>query len=237
MKLHQLTRLCTALSIVVLGGYDIASAARAEEPVVPGIDVSHFQGTINWEQVGGRKIRFVYVKASEGLHTVDARLRENWRGARQQGLKTGPYHFFHPDEDPVAQAEHFLSQLKSANIDLAGSLPPVLDIEIAEGTKSTTLRRDIKQWLHHVEKSTGCKPILYTSPHFWEKEDAGDFAAHHLWLADYAKTPTVPKGWRRWTFWQHSEDGTIAGIEKKVDLTVFAGDDIKLEELTCKARP
>lgn len=210
-----------------------SSAEEIPAITLNGIDVSHFQGDIDWETVGKQQLHFVYVKASEGLHTVDAKLKENWDGARAHGLKTGPYHFFHPDEDPVAQAEHFLTQIEAANIKIEGSLPPVLDIELAEGVKSEKMREDIRTWLLHVEKATGCRAVLYTSPHFWDKEDAGSFAAHHLWVADYAPEPTVPNGWHHWTFWQHSQDGTVDGISKKVDLTLFAGNEVSLNEITC----
>ncbi len=232
MKCH----LFFALSVFCLAA-SVPAATADEVPGLSlnGIDVSHFQGEIDWETVGAQKLHFVYVKASEGLHTKDPRFAENWTGARKSGLRTGAYHFFHPGEDPVAQAEHFLAELKAAGIELSGALPPVLDIEIAEGVKSDTLRDDIKAWLDHVEDATGCRAVLYTSPRFWDKEEAGSFAAHHLWLADYAATPTIPTGWKHWTFWQHSQDGTVAGIGKKVDLTLFAGNEVSLDEITCGA--
>jgi lysozyme len=235
MKLHRISRFY-ALATALLAGPGTAGAAEQDGITLSGIDVSHFQGEIDWQKVGGEKLHFVYIKASEGLHTTDARLVENWQGARQNGLRTGAYHFFHPGEDPVEQAKHFLAQLDAANISLAGALPPVLDIEIAEGTKADGLREDIMRWLRHVEEATGCRPVLYTSPRFWDKEEAGSFAAHHLWVADYAPTPTVPDGWKRWTFWQHSQDGTVSGISKKVDLTLFAGNEVSLEEISCGVR-
>ena len=237
-----LKRLLGRIGTIGIVGTALLAGCAANKAVPPlertlsGIDVSHFQGEIDWPSVGGAGLHFVYIKASEGLHTTDPHLAINWAGARKQGLRTGPYHFFHPDEDATAQARHFLAQLDAAQIDLAGALPPVLDIEIAEGVKSETFRDDVLAWLTTVEQATGCTPILYTSPNFWAKEAPGKIHHHGLWLADYAAAPTVPPGWHHWTFWQHSQDGQVAGVPTKVDLTAFAGTEAELEALACRKR-
>jgi len=201
-----------------------------------GVDVSHFQGDIDWSEVAHANIRFAYIKASEGLRTNDARFEINWMQAHEQGILVGSYHFFHPDEDAAAQAEHFLTQLKNSSFPTEGVLPPVLDIELGEGVKSAAFRADVILWLKTVEAALHCTPIIYTSPGFWASEDPGTLGNYRLWLADYAAKPTVPKGWDHWTFWQHTQNGKVKGITAAVDLDKFSGTRAELKALTCGVR-
>lgn len=212
-----------------------SSPEDGETATLDGIDVSHFQGDIDWDKTAKAGIHFVYIKASEGLHTKDAHFKVNWAGARAQGLLVGPYHFFHPDENAELQAQHFIDQLKMSGVHMDGTLPPVLDVEIPEGINAYNFRSDVMQWLTSVERAIGCKPIIYTSPHFWAEEDRGGIGGYKLWLADYAKNPTMPNGWDNWTFWQHTQNGKITGINSLVDLSIFAGDKTQMEAMACKA--
>lgn len=195
---------------------------------VQGIDVSHYQGAVDWQAVAGAGIAFAFAKATEGVDWVDPQLAANWAGMQVAGLVRGAYHFFEPNDDAASQAQNFL-----ANVQLApGDLPPVLDVETTGGVSDAELWSGVATWLQLVEQATGRQPILYTAPGFWNSHEP-DLALtrYPLWLADYAAQPTLPKGWTSWLFWQHSQSGSVAGVTGAVDLDLFSGTLAQLREL------
>jgi lysozyme len=210
-----------AFALLVLGG----SALQADTPRrVRGIDVSHHQGRINWTAVKRDGIRFVFIKATEGGDWTDPQFQRNWTSARQAGILRGAYHYYRPQTHSAVQARHFLRRVKVGPNDL----PPVLDVEATDGVSNATLRRGVRNWLRIVEAETGKRPIIYVSRRFAPRL-AAEFGDYPLWIADYRGTgPAVPRGWRRWTFWQHSERGRVSGIRTPVDRNWFRGT---LEEL------
>lgn len=198
--------------------------AKNGQDAVQGIDVSHFQGEIDWRTVAGDGIRFCFIKATEGVSDIDPMFHRNWPEAKAAGLVRGAYHFFHPNLDARRQAEHFLAV---ATLD-ADSLPPALDIEVTDGADRQRLQTAIRTWIDTVEKSTGRKPVIYTDPSFWRDNVDTDLSEYPLWLACYANEPALPPGWRTWTFWQHSDQGKVSGINGPVDLDSCA---LTLEQL------
>lgn len=192
-----------------------------------GIDVSHFQGTVNWAEVAASGASFAFVKATQGITYVDPQFAGNWPAMKKVGLHRGAYHFYEPADDPTSQAQHFLSTVTLE----PGDLPPVLDVEINGGVSSSQLWSGVSTWLQHVQTATGRQPLLYTAPGFWDG-NSPDLAlcSYPLWLADYASQPTLPKGWSAWQFWQHSETGTVSGVSTSVDLNLFNGTLSQLQE-------
>jgi lysozyme len=211
----------------------VSGPAGAPQPVVPsassspptnsstGIDVSHIQGAVDWSAVVATGQSFVFIKATQGITVVDPQFAANWQGAGAVGLKRGPYHFYQPGDDPQAQAEHFLASITLGESDL----PAVLDIETAVESGGSSeagaqLVQDISTWLKKVESATGKKPVIYTSPGFWNNLGDHDFGAYPLWVAEYGvDAPKPVAGWSTWTLWQFSESGAIAGIGTAVDLS------------------
>jgi lysozyme len=189
-----------------------------------GIDVSHYQGTIDWAAVRQAGCSFVFIKATDGVTNADPMFQQNWTQAQQAGLLRGPYHFFRANDDPQTQAHFFCSTVGSP-----GDLPPVLDVEITSGVSNSQILSGVQTWLQIVESWAGCRPILYTSPGFWDSLGTSAFGVYPLWVAEYGvSAPKIPTGWRSWTFWQYSQSGSISGITGSVDLDVFQGT---LEEL------
>jgi lysozyme len=195
---------------------------------IRGIDVSHFQGVVDWQKVSQAGMAFAFAKATEGITYVDPQLAANWPGIRAAGLVRGAYHFFEPNDDATQQAQHFLATVQLA----PGDLPPVLDVEITGGVSDPQLWSGVATWLQIVEQTTGRQPILYTAPGFWDSH-APDLTLtrHPLWLADYATQPTLPNGWTSWLFWQYSQSGSVAGVTGAVDLDEFSGTIQQLQEL------
>lgn len=213
---------------VVLMGATPPAASAAD--YIPGIDVSHWQGQINWPAVRADGVRFAFIKATESTTFSDPRYATNVAGAEAAGVLAGAYHFAQPAGGVAgaeAQADHFVD---TANL-RGRHLLPVLDLEVDNGLGPRALRRWVKAWLARVEYRLGVKAIIYTSPSFW-RDRMGDstwFAAngHRLWIAHWeVEQPRVPAadwGGRGWSVWQHSSKGTVSGITGASDRDWFFG--------------
>ena len=194
-----------------------------------GIDVSHFQGEIDWQQVKASGIHFAYAKATEGLTYIDPNYHQNAAGAAAEGVTFGAYHFYRPDKDPIDQAEHFLNVIATTK----GSLPPAIDVEVMP-PNGVNIAQDVATFATYVKAQTGCTPVIYASLNFWDRELRSDIGIYPLWLADYADHVKLPKGATSWQFWQVSNMGSVPGIMGSVDLDKFAGSSTDLAALTCK---
>ena len=185
---------------------------------VHGIDVSTYQGRIDWPEVARQHVRFAFIKASEGTTLRDARFGRNWRGARAAGILSGAYHYFQPSRDGAAQARLFIATVPLR----AGDLPPVLDVEAPRFHDVADMRRQVRQWLAAVEAHYGVRPILYSNYAFYRRYLAGHFDDYPLWLAHYeVARPALPAS--RWIIWQHSDEAYVPGIRGPVDFNVFQG--------------
>ncbi len=192
-----------------------------------GIDVSHWQGTIDWAEVKASGRTFAFAKATEGIGFEDSSYDENRVGAMAAGMKFGAYHFARPgSNDPVAEADWFVDTAKLQH----GMLLPVLDLELTGGLSSAALTSWVKAWLARVDQRIGAKPMIYTSPSFWRNAmgDSRWFADNGyamLWIAHWDVTsPSVPAsnwGGRSWTFWQYSDSGTVPGVPARVDVDLY----------------
>lgn len=199
-----------------------------------GIDVSHHQGNIDWEdvkamQVKNIRIGFAFIKATEGLGDVDNNFRRNWYLAKQAGIPRGAYHFFLSGKSGKAQAENFIS---TADLE-KGDLPPVLDIETNNGASPEDIRQRARDWLEKTEKFYGRKPIIYTNIDFYSNFLEGYFDDYPLWVAHYLAR-NEPGLKQDWLFWQHNEKGHVNGIDTPVDFNVFNGDSTAFIKLLIK---
>ncbi|SHL65075.1 glycoside hydrolase family 25 protein [Hymenobacter psychrotolerans] len=186
---------------------------------VHGIDVSAYQGRIDWQEVATHNVRFAFIKASEGVTLRDARFRRNWDAARQAGVHRGAYHYFQPNYDGTQQANLFTRTVPLQ----PGDLPPVLDVEHAEFHDVAYMRRNVATWLRLVERHYGVRPILYSNYSFYKRYLAGHFDKYPLWLAHYeVSQPSLPR--EKWIIWQHSDEAYIPGIRGTVDFNVFQGN-------------
>ena len=210
--------------------HQVASVC-ADGTTVPGIDISYYQGTIDWEAVAADGIAFAFIRVSDGLGHEDSQFADNWSGAKEAGVRRGAYQFFRSDEDAIAQADFLLDAISDLE---DGDLPPVIDVESTDGQSAATIIAKVKAWLDHVEAATGRTPIIYTGRYFWQDNvGSSDFAGYPLWNAHYGvNCPDLPDPWSDWTFWQHSTSGEVDGISGGVDSNWFNGD---LAELTAFA--
>lgn len=201
---------------------------------IHGIDVSRYQHNIDWKAVQAMqdqevKIGFAFIKATEGLGRVDNGFRQNWFNAKKALMPRGAYHFFISSKSGKAQAENFIETVKLSK----GDLPPVLDIESANGASVTDIQQRAKDWLLMIEKHYKIKPIIYTNIDFYENFLEGKFDDYPLWVAHYyeKKKPRID---RKWIIWQHNEKGRVNGIDAYVDFNVFNGDSSAFKNLLIK---
>ncbi|WP_303309783.1 glycoside hydrolase family 25 protein [Hymenobacter sp. BT730] len=186
---------------------------------VHGIDVSAYQGHIDWPRVASNSVRFAFIKATEGISLRDPRFQRNWREARKAGVFRGAYHYFQPNYDGAQQASLFVRTVPL----LPGDLPPVLDVEAPDFHDVAVMRRHIATWLRLVERHYGARPILYSNYSFYRRYLAGHFDAYPLWLAHYeVDQPTLPR--EKWIIWQHSDEAYVPGIRGTVDFNVLQGN-------------
>ncbi|HEX9063086.1 MAG TPA: GH25 family lysozyme [Clostridia bacterium] len=191
----------------------------AERYSVQGIDVSNYQKDIDWSKVSkNKKIKFAYIKATEGRDFKDRNFKENWNKALEAGLYKGAYHYFTIKSSGRDQAENFISVVP----DLTGCMPPVVDIE-ESGLKKEVFRKELGDFLSIVEKRYGKKTVLYVVYPLYHEYIKGEFRENPIWIRDIIKPPSLGSD-REWMFWQYSERGRIEGINTYVDLDVFSGD-------------
>jgi lysozyme len=198
-------------------------------PVV-GVDVSHWQGVMDWDRALAAGAGFAFIKASEGNGYQDPQFDRNRVELDKRHIPFGVYHFLKPDKDWKKQAEFFAQAA-------VGALPPVVDVERAYGDKAF-MAGFVQKFVNRFEELTGRPPMIYTSPGFWNSYlPRTDFAKRHrLWIAHYttASAPTLPADWGAinnpvsWTFWQHSAGGNRKGAEfgaqsKDIDLNRYWG--------------
>jgi lysozyme len=201
-------------------------------PTVPGIDVSYYQGTINWSSVKAAGKVFAIARVSHGTGTLDTKFAANWPAMKQAGLIRGVYQYFEPADSALAQAQLLVSKLQAAGGLESGDLPPVLDLEKMGTASASTILSAVDTWMTHVRDQTGRRPIIYTGSYFWDDNKLGSgWAGSPLWTAHYtsAACPLVPNAWSSWVFWQHSDSGTVSGISGAVDLDRFNGTAAELD--------
>jgi GH25 family lysozyme M1 (1,4-beta-N-acetylmuramidase) len=220
-----------------VGDLEQAATVCARGPTVAGIDVSKWQGDMNWDQIAGAGVKFAFIRVNHGLDDVDEKFAFNWPEARRVGIARGAYQYFLPNEDAVAQADLFLERLGPLE---PGDLPPVLDVENTGGGMSAdAVAERVGQWMARVEPALGVKPIIYTGKYFWQDNvGSSEFSDHPLWIANWNVTcPDLPQPWSDWVFHQTSDDGRVAGIGGPVDTDVFNGSIDDLRALGRADRP
>lgn len=198
---------------------------------IHGIDVSRYQKYIDWDevkamQVENIQINFAFIKATEGLGSVDMYYTRNWGKAQNARIVRGAYHYFLATKSGRAQAQNFINVVELEK----GDLPPVLDVEQTFGVPVDKLKKNVKEFIETVEQYYGVIPIIYTNVDFYNLYLKGDFDKYPLWVAHYL-TKERPRITRDWLFWQHSEEGRVNGILHKVDFNVFNGDSSAFNHL------
>lgn len=196
-----------------------------------GIDVSVWQGTIDWNKVAKSGVKFAIARVSHGVKIKDTQFKRNWLEIKKKGLVRGAYQYFMPNQSATQQANIICNAIGKLG---PGDLPPVLDIEERAGMSGAAIKKAIDTWVKIVKKKTGLTPIVYTSPGFWNPLGV-KLTGVDLWVAHWGvSSPTRPAGWGDWWFWQKSATGKVPGIKGNVDLDEFHGTFSDLKKFVGK---
>jgi lysozyme len=229
-------------------GFTFPNDAQARPELLFGVDVSHYDGVINWSKAREQAIRFSYVKATQGIQSTDNTFTRNWVDIGKvwdnetTRIYRGAYHFLSAQGDATAQAHNFLAKLGGV---LPSDLPPSIDVEWDapsgstdldaadrwRGLSSTEIVAKIQTWLEVVEQATGRVPVIYTQPGWWQNRigTTDKLAKYQIWVADYStksQLSEVPKKVPGYVthIWQFSEHGRAKdGFSTKFDVSIFKG--------------
>lgn len=199
-----------------------------------GIDVSHYQGTINWSSVKAAGIQFAYIKATEGTTYKDPTFNANYLNAYNAKVIRGAYHFARPDlSSGASQATYFASHGGAWSADNL-TLPGMLDLEGGcYGKSAASMQSWILDFYNTYKASTGRDVVIYTSTSWWNSCTggwSGMYSRSPLNVAHWttAASPTIPSGFPFWTFWQYTDSGSVSGVSGAVDRDRFSGTATRL---------
>lgn len=196
-----------------------------------GIDISNWQGTVDFYEVKNSGVEIVYIEATEGNYFVNSYLQQDYEGARSSGLKVGFYHFFNPGTTPSPneQAQYFVNSIRG----LTSECKLVLDLEQTGGLPQNELSSQASEFLEEVKRLTGLEVAVYTYVNFANNNinNSSGLSKYPLWIAEYGvSSPKESIIWgSSYCGWQYSDSGNISGINGNVDLDIFT-EDILLEE-------
>jgi lysozyme len=198
--------------------------------IVQGVDVSVYQGSIDWAQVKASGRGFGIARVSDGTANPDSTFAGNWSGMKAAGVVRGAYQFFRASVDPTAQANLLLNAIGTLE---PGDLAPMADVEVMDGQSGATLVANLATWLSVVKAKTGRTPMIYSAPGFWDAlPSTGQFASDTLVVANWqVSCPDTPTPWTGWTFWQYADNGSVPGISGAVDLDEYNGTLAQLQAL------
>jgi len=192
-----------------------------------GIDVSHYQGLINWQMVKTDKnASYVYIKATEGSGYVDDYYLRNLRGAKEAGIPVGVYHFFIPSASAMTQMRNFSDNVDPRQHDLA----PIVDVEKRGRGSLTQFLGRLRMFLEQIEKAYGVQPIIYTGQNFYNNYLAGSFLKYRFMIAKYQEEPPMLVDNAKVVMWQFTSQGHVNGIRHHVDRSVFL-DNYSLKDI------
>jgi lysozyme len=193
---------------------------------VKGVDVSSYQGNIDWPLLVSRDIDFAYIKATEGSSSQDSCFSRNWQEASKTGIRIGAYHFFSFESAGQTQAQNFIDTVDPVD----NMLPPVIDVEYYGSFTSedtidvSAVRKELRTMVDILSEEYGMKPVIYVSDNSYKTIVKGSFEDCGLWYRSvYSKVP----GDVNWVFWQYSNRHRLKGYDGKeayIDMNVFAGD-------------
>ena len=185
-----------------------------------GIDVSHYQGFIDWDQVaGGTNISYAYLKATEGSSFVDDTYARNLTEARRVGLSVGSYHFYRPNVDWKEQLRNLTENVTVSEQDLV----PIIDIEHRGDVSEEQFLKDLTEFVHHVEKHYGKKPMLYSYQNFYNRHLCGQFSNYPWMIAKYQSERPILTDGNDYVMWQYTSKGSVPGIKGHVDRSKLMG--------------
>lgn len=206
------------VSICVLS--NVYGFSPSEDTLYDGIDVSSWQGNINYTQVKNAGIDIVYIKSSEGTYYVDSYFKRNYQNAKANGLKVGFYHFVvaRTVDQAKAEARFFVNTI-------AGTTPDcklAMDFEDFGNLGATQVTQIAKAFLQEVKALSGLDVVIYSNTYSARTMFGAELSNYPLWVAQYGvQRPGSNGKWAYWVGWQYADNGRISGINGNVDKNYF----------------
>jgi lysozyme len=223
--LARLAAVCAALAVASCAGFEPRLPAP-NDYAVHGIDISRYQGEVDWVKARQGGVAFAWIKATEGGDYLDPMFLTSWNQAKAAGVPRGAYHFWYFCRPVQEQLAWFIANVPYD----PDALPVVMDMEWNNESKTCRRRpprdellRDMQIFATGVEQYYGKRPIIYTSVDFHDDILDGFFNGHHIWVRSVAGHPSLKYDNRRWTFWQYTAEGTVPGVDGPVDRNAFVG--------------
>lgn len=218
--------------LLIWNGIILLNNPSSTQYPVRGVDVSSYQGEIDWETLSKQDISFTYIKATEGSSMVDRCFAENYKNAQKTDLRVGAYHFFSYDSPGLSQAEHFIKTVPPCE----NMLPPVVDLEFYGDKEKNPpdqleVRKQLDDCLQKLTEHYGITPVLYATEKSYSLYLKNSYEEYDIWIRNVVTSPSLSDG-REWTFWQYTNrkrlDG-YTGKEPYIDLNVFNGSEDQFE--------
>ena len=190
---------------------------------IQGIDISHWEGDIDFRRVKQAGIRFVYIKASEGASYIDPDFERNYTEARKQRLKIGFYHYVtaRTVDEARVQARHFAEVIRGKKYHGC----PVMDFETFGSLTKERINEISLAFLQELREVTGKRVAIYSDANNAKNTFDARLSVYPLWIAQYGvASPDMNNHWRSWAGWQYTDDGRVYGIRGDVDRDYFSED-------------
>ena len=216
-----------AVALVYNGVILLNNPSGAVYPV-RGVDVSSYQGDIDWQVLSSQNIDFAFIKATEGSSFVDPNFIYNYSEAQKCSISVGAYHFFSYDSKGLSQAKNYIDTV----VPFEGMLPPIIDLEFYGDKEKNPpsrdeVRHELSDMLSALEKHYGLKPVIYATEKSYNLYLSGEYEEYDIWIRNVISKPDLSDG-REWTFWQFTNREKLPGYEGKekyIDVNVFHGSE------------
>ena len=213
---------------LLVNGYIIPTKIEAEKFEVKGVDVSEYQGEVDWEKIKEQNIDFAFIKATEGSKGKDSFFDKNYEKLKNMDMLLGLYHFFSFESSGEEQADNYIKVVGKIEND-GNIMLPIIDIEYYSYYKKAKpdkewVIEELQKMLEKLEKTYRVKPIIYTTMEFYQEYIEGKFLEYDIWIRNILTKPSLEN--REWKFWQYTGRGRLEGYngeEKFIDLNVFNG--------------
>lgn len=199
---------------------------------VHGVDISVWQGEVDWPTARANGVNFAYMKATEGGDLVDPAFQHNWQTTASAGVPRGAYHFFYHCRPAIQQARWYIAHVPKSR----AALPPVLDMEWTPRSPTcpgkrpaATVRSEAQIYLRAIATHYDKRPIVYTTLDFYQENELWKLTGTDFWLRSVAAHPSDSFPGQHWLLWQYSGTGLVPGIAGKTDLNAYAGSPDEFE--------
>ena len=217
------------IGILLYNGYIIPTKLEAEKYEIRGVDVSEYQGEIDWKTLSSQDIDFAFIKATERSSYKDPYFTKNYEQLNETNLLVGAYHFFSFDSSGEEQAKNYIETVGTVEEDKI--ILPIVDFEFY-GDKEKNLpnkedaQKELQELLNKMEKEYKIKPLIYATKKAYDIYIKDNFTDYDIWIRNILTEPSLEEN-RKWTFWQYTGRARLKGYNGKenfIDLNVFNGN-------------